>query len=128
MGTLLDGTAVDFFRNLVHAKKYEDARFMFERSIVFNPKDSNSYLFLAKIYNIEEEQKKEEKNLEAALLIEPDNEEALLMSMKIALEKSNYSRVKELSTIFDKVCKNLCLESKTILETLKNIEPKNNES
>ena len=23
-------------------KKYEDARFMFERSIVFNPKDSNS--------------------------------------------------------------------------------------
>ena len=24
-------------------KKYEDARFMFERSIVFNPKDSNSY-------------------------------------------------------------------------------------
>jgi tetratricopeptide (TPR) repeat protein len=115
---------LDFY----NAKKYEDARFMFERSIVFNPKDSNSYLFLAKIYNIEEEQKKEEKNLEAALLIEPDNEEALLMSMKIALEKSNYSRVKELSTIFDKVCKNLCLESKTILETLKNIEPKNNES
>ena len=113
---------------LYNEKKYEDARFMFERSIVFNPKDSNSYLFLAKIYNIEEEQKKEEKNLEAALLIEPDNEEALLMSMKIALQKSNYSKVKELSTIFDKVCKNLCLESKTILETLKNIEPKNNES
>ena len=30
-------------------KKYDDARFMFERSIVFNPKDSNSYLYLAKI-------------------------------------------------------------------------------
>ena len=44
-------------------KKYEDARFMFERSIVFNPKDSNSYLYLAKIYNIEEDQKKEQKNL-----------------------------------------------------------------
>ena len=49
---------LDFY----NAKKYEDARFMFERSIVFNPKDSNSYLFLAKIYNIEEEQKKEEKS------------------------------------------------------------------
>ena len=71
-------------------KKYEDARFMFERSIVFNPKDSNSYLYLAKIYNVEEDQKKEEKNLETALLIEPANEEALLMSMKIALEKSNF--------------------------------------
>ena len=42
-------------------KKYDDARFMFERSIVFNPKDSNSYLYLAKIYNFEEDQKKEKK-------------------------------------------------------------------
>ena len=109
-------------------KKYEDARFMFERSIVFNPKDSNSYLYLAKIYNAEEDQKKEEKNLEATLLIEPGNEEAILMSMKIAIEKSNYLKVKELSKTFVKVCKNLCEENKIILETLKNIEPKNNES
>ena len=109
-------------------KKYEDARFMFERSIVFNPKDSKSYLYLAKIYNIEEDQKKEEKNLEATLLIEPDNEEAILMLMKIALKKSNYSKVKDLSKTFTKVCKKLCEENKGILETLANIEPKNNES
>ena len=109
-------------------KKYEDARFMFERSIVFNPKDSNSYLYLAKIYNVEEDQKKEEKNLEAALLIEPSNEEAILMFMKIALEQSNYSKVKDLSKTFTKVCKKLCEENKGILETLANIEPKNNES
>ena len=49
---------IEFFKN----KKYEDAKFMFEKSIVFNPKNSNSYLYLAKIYNIEEDQKKEEKN------------------------------------------------------------------
>ena len=110
------------------SKKYEDARFMFERSIVFNPKDSNSYLYLAKIYNIEEDQKKEQKNLDAALLIQPNNEEAILMSMKIALEKSNYSKVKDLSNTFTKVCKNLCKENQNILETLSNIEPKNNES
>ncbi|MBT7816289.1 MAG: tetratricopeptide repeat protein [Polaribacter sp.] len=108
--------------------KYEDARFMFERSIVFNPKDSNSYLYLAKIYNQEEDQKKEKKNLESTLLIEPNNEEAILMSMKIALEKSNYSKVKDLSKTFSKVCKNLCDENKDVLETLSNIEPKNNES
>ena len=113
---------------LYKEKKYEDARFMFERSIVFNPKDSKSYLYLAKIYNIEEDQKKEEKNLEATLLIEPDNEEAILMSMKIALEKSNYKKVKDLSKTFNKVCKKLCNENKSILETLSNIEPKNNES
>ena len=105
-------------------KKYKDARFMFERSIVFNPKDSNSYLYLAKIYNFERDQKKEERNLEATLLIEPDNEEAILMSMNVALDKSNYSKVKDLSKIFTKICKKLCDENKSILETLANIEPK----
>tara|TARA_Y100000389_G_scaffold183238_1_gene200530 strand:+ start:228 stop:668 length:441 start_codon:yes stop_codon:yes gene_type:complete len=109
-------------------KKFDDARFMFERSIVFDPKNSTSYLYLAKIYNAEENQKKEEKNLDAVLLIEPNNEEAILMSMKIALEKSNYSKVKDLSKKFTKVCKVLCDENKGILETLNNIEPKNNES
>ena len=113
---------------LYENKKYEDAKFMFERSIVFNPKDSNSYLYLAKIYNIKEDQKKEEKNLEATLLIEPENEEAILMSMKIALEKSNYSKVKNLSETFTKICKELCGKNKDILETLSNLEPKNNES
>ena len=118
----------NFFKKglkLYEDKKYEDARFMFERSIVFNPKDSSSYLYLAKIYNIEEDQTKEEKYLESTLLIEPDNEEAILMSMKIALEKSNYEKVKKLSKTFTKVCNDLCEENKKILESLTNIEPKN---
>ena len=114
--------------NLFENKKYDDAKFMFERGIVFNPKDSKSYLYLAKIYNIEEDQKKEEKNLEATLLIEPSNEEAILMYMKIALDKSNYSKVKDLLKNFDEVCKKLCNENKNIFESLENIEPKNNES
>ena len=106
-------------------KEYDDAKFMFERSIVFNPKDSNSYLYLAKIYNHQENKKKEEKNLDATLLIEPNNEEAILMLMEIGLEKSNYSKVKDLSKTFTQVCKKLCDENKKILETLENIEPKN---
>ena len=121
----------NFFKKaieLFNEEKYDDARFLFERNIVFNPKDANSYLYLAKIYNKEEDQRKEEYNLETTLLIEPDNEEALLMLMKIALEKSNYEKVKDLSDKFVKVCKNLCDESKDIQESLKNIEPENNES
>ena len=113
---------------LYNAEKYDDAKFMFERSLVFNPKDSNSYLYLAKIFNIKEDQEKEEKNLESTLLIEPDNEEAILMSMKIALEKSNYQKVKDLTKTFTKVCKKLCNENEEISKTLKNIEPTNNES
>jgi len=114
---------LELFKN----KKFDDAKFMFERSIVFNPKDSNSYLYLAKIYNHQENKKKEEKNLDATLLIEPNNEEAILMLMEIGLEKSNYSKVKDLSKTFTQVCKELCDKNKKILETLENIEP-NNES
>ena len=121
----------NFFKKalkLYEKEKYQDARFLFERNIVFNPKDANSYLYLAKIYNHEENQRKEEYNLETVLLIEPDNEEAMLMMMNIAIEQSNYDKVKNLSDTFSKVCKNLCDENKDIKESLKNIEPENNES
>ena len=110
---------------LFNTKKYDEAKFLFERSIVLDPKDSKSYLYLAKIYNHQDDQRKEENNLETALLIDPSNEEALLMSMKIALKKSNYSKVKTLSETFVKVCNKLCNENDQIQESLKNIEPKN---
>ena len=113
--------ALQMFQN----KEYKEARFMFERNIVYNPKDAKSYLYLAKIYNQEENQKQEESNLETALLIEPNNEEVLLMLMKIAIKKSNYSKVKDLSKTFVKVCNKLCDENDQIQDSLKNIEPKN---
>ena len=112
---------VKFFKT----KNYEKAKFLFERSIVLDPKNSKSYLYLAKIYKEKKNKKKEEKNLETALLINPVNEEAILMLMRIALEKTNYSKVKELSERFTKVCKNLCKENEQILKDLKNLEPKN---
>ena len=105
-------------------KKYDEARFMFERNIVFNPKDAKSYLYLAKIHNHEEDERKEEYNLDTALLIEPNNEEAILMLMKIALKQSNYSKVNDLSKTFTKVCKNLCNENEEIQKSLENLEPK----
>ena len=106
-------------------KKYDDAKFMFERNIVYNPSDAISYLYLAKIYNFEEDQRKEAINLETTLLLQPENEDALLMLIKISLEKSNYNKVKELSETFVKVCKSLCDENNQIQESLKDIEPKN---
>jgi len=111
--------------NLYENGKYDEAQFLFERNIVFNPKDASSYLYLAKIYNHEEDERKEEYNLETAMLIEPNNEEVLFMSMKVALKKSNYSKVKNLSQTFIKVCNKLCDKNKEIQDTLKNIEPKN---
>ena len=106
-------------------KKIEDSKFLFQRNIVFNPKDAKSYLYLAKIYKSEENQKEEEKNLNTTLLLEPDNEEAMYMLINIELKKSNYSKVKKLTKSFLIICKKLCEKTKTIDETLKNIEPEN---
>jgi hypothetical protein len=106
-------------------KKYEDSKFLFQRSIVFNPKDTRSYLYLAKIYNLEENKKEEEKNINTVLLLDPKNEEGMYMLMEIELKKSNYSKVKELTQKFEKICKNFCEKKDLILESLKNLEPKN---
>ena len=105
--------------------KLEDSKFLFQRNIVFNPKHAKSYLYLAKIYNSEENQREEEKNLNTTLLLEPDNEEAMYMLINVELKKSNYSKVKKLTESFLIICKKLCEKTKTINETLKNIEPKN---
>ena len=110
---------------LFNSKKYEEAKFLFERNIVFDPKHSKSYLYLAKIYKEKKDRAKEEKNLDTALLIDPANEEAILMLMEINIEKTNYSKVKELSDRFTKVCKKLCKKNDEILKDLENLEPKN---
>ena len=106
-------------------KKYEESKFLFQRSIVFNPKDQNSYLYLAKIYNHEDNKKEEQKNINTVLLLDPKNEEANYLLMEIELKKSNYSKVKELVENFSKLCDKLCDKKTSILESLKNLEPKN---
>jgi tetratricopeptide (TPR) repeat protein len=106
-------------------QKYEESKFLFQRSIVFNPKDQNSYLYLAKIYNFEENKKEEQKNINTVLLLDPKNEEANYLLMEIELKQSNYLKVKELAENFTKICKKLCDKKTLILESLKNLEPKN---
>ena len=106
-------------------KKYEKSKFLFQRNIVFNPKDSSSYLYLAKIYKFEDNKKEEQKNINTVLLLDPKNEEANYLLMKIELKKSNYSKVKELVENFSKICNKLCDKKNLILESLESLEPKN---
>ena len=106
-------------------KKYDDSKFLFQRNIVFNPKDEISYLYLAKIYIFEENEQETEKNINTVLLLNPKNEEAIYILMELELKKSNYSRVRELAESFTKVCIKLCDNKKLIIESLKNLEPKN---
>ncbi len=106
-------------------KNFQESKFLFQRNIVFNPKDAKSYIFLAKIFNEEKNDKEKEKNLNTALLLEPTNEDAMYMLINTKLDKSNYSVVKELKENFEKICKNLCDKLDLINDSLKDIEPKN---
>tara|TARA_B100000700_G_C14557439_1_gene629492 strand:- start:187 stop:618 length:432 start_codon:yes stop_codon:yes gene_type:complete len=105
--------------------KIEESKFLFQRNIVFNPKDSKSYLYLAKIFETEENEVEEEKNINTTLLLEPDNEEAIYMLIDLKLEKSDINKVEELKEKFKIICNLLCSKIDSIDERLSNIDVKN---
>ena len=112
--------AKDLFDN----EKYEDSKFLFHRNIVYNPKDSASYLYLAKIFKIEEDKRQEEKNIKTTLLLDPKNEEAMFLLIDMELERSNFSKADELSKDFKKICVDMCEKIASIESRLKDFERK----
>ena len=109
---------------LYEEEKYDESKFLFQRNIVFNPKDSKSYLYLAKIFHVEENELEEEKNLNATLLLEPDNENAMYMLIDMELKRSDYSEVKDLLNNFSKICNLLCDKIASMEKRLNDIEAK----
>ena len=112
-------------KKLYENQKYEESKFLFLRNIVFNPKHSKSYYYLAKIFEIEDDESETEKNLNTALLLKPNDEEALYMLINIKLKRSNFSKVKELSEDFKIICSSLCDKINLINERLKDFQEKN---
>ena len=51
----------DEAKMLFEEEKYEESKFLFQRNIVYNPKNAESYLYLAKIFNLEENKREEKK-------------------------------------------------------------------
>ena len=111
-------------KNLFDKEQYEDSKFLFHRNIVYNPKDSESYLYLAKIFKIEDDKKQEEKNIRTALLLDPKNEEAMYLLIDIELERSNFSKAEELSKDFKKICVKMCQKLVSIESRRKDFERK----
>ena len=109
-------------------KKMEDSKFLFQRNIVFNPTNAESYLYLAKIFNNEENKEEEEKNLDTTLLLEPDNEEAIYMLINIHLDRSNFEKANSLMNKFSSVCKNMCNKKTEINKSLQDFEADNEKS
>ena len=121
-------SADDFFENAkkkFEKKDYDKSKFLFQRDIVFNPKNAESYLYLAKIFKTEENQEEEEKNLDTTLLLEPNNEEAIYMLINIQLDRSNFEKANTLMKRFINVCKKMCIKKIEISESLQNFEANN---
>jgi len=109
-------------------KDYEKSKFLFQRNIVFNPTNAESYLYLAKIFNNEENKEEEEKNLDTTLLLQPDNEEAIYMLINIQLDKSNFEKANSLMNKFSSICKNMCNKKTEINKSLQDFEADNEKS
>ena len=105
-------------------KKYEESKFLFQRNIVYNPKDATSYLYLAKIFNLEENKTEQEKNINTTLLLDPKNEEAMYLLIDIELKRSNFSKVEELKKDFEVICSTMCKKLTSINSRLKEFENK----
>ena len=112
-------------KDLYEKKDFEKSKFLFQRNIVFNPKDHLSYLYLAKIFKGEKNKEEHEKNLNTTLLLDPKNEEALYMLIEVEIEKSNFDKVSELNETFSLVCKNMCTKKKAISKKLKDLKVNN---
>ena len=107
-------------KNLFDEKKYDLAKFKFEKDIVFNPKNENSYLYLAKIYKIKKNDIMEESNLKTVILLNPSNEEAVRDLALLKIRKSNYSETEKLILDLKSICKKLCSDTSKLQEKLNN--------
>ena len=112
----------DEAKMLFDEEKYEESKFLFQRNIVYNPKNAQSYLYLAKIFDLEENKTEQEKYINSTLLLEPKNEEAMYLLIDIELKRSNFSKVEELKKNFKKICLSMCEKLASINIRLKELE------
>ena len=97
-------------KNFFEKKDFEQARIEFEKSIVYNPKNIDSYIYLSKIYSEVKNEQEEKKNIKTALLLDPKNEEALVLMIKLNIKEGDYSVVEANYKILSSVCTKLCNE------------------
>ena len=105
----------DYFNEglvLYEKNNLDKAKFKFEQDLVFNPKNENSYLYLSKIFNVQNKKDLEEKNLNTVILLNPKNEEAVYNLAKLKLDMSDYAESKSLISKLLVFCKKYCQMTK----------------
>jgi Tfp pilus assembly protein PilF len=110
--------------NLFKNKKFKEAKFKFEKDIVFNPKSELSYLYLSKIFENLKKKDLQEQNLNSAILLNPKNEEAIFYLAKLKLESSDYKKSKQLNDRLNSICSKFCNESKKLKIEIENLSKK----
>ena len=111
---------ISLFKN----KKFEEAKFKFEKDIVLNPKNELSYLYLSKIFKNLDKKNLQEQNLNTVILLNPKNEEAIFNLAKLKLESSDYKKSKELNDRLNSLCNKFCSESKKLKIEIENLSKK----
>jgi len=110
---------------LYQKKKFDESKILFERDLVFNPKSEKSYLYLAKIFNENNNDQEEEMNLSNVLLLNPQNDEAIYMLTLLKIKQSDYNKAKELIKKFNLVCESFCSKRAEIQEKFDKLVPEN---
>jgi len=110
--------------DLFNQKKFKQAKFKFEQDIVLNPKNEPSYLYLSKIFNIQDNDAQEEQNLNTVILLNPNNEEALYQLAKLKLTNSDYKKSTEFNKRLKLICKNFCDQSDKLKIEIENLSKK----
>ena len=110
---------------LYQKKEFDKSKILFERDIVFNPMSEKSYLYLAKIFNENNNNEEQEINLNKVLILNPQNDEAIYMLTLLKIKQSDYDQAKKLIDQFVLVCKSFCLKTSEIKDKLKKLTPEN---
>ena len=110
---------------LFDKKEFEKSKIFFEKDIVFNPKSEKSYLYLAKIFNENNNDQEQEINLSNVLLLNPQNDEAIYMLTLLKIKQSDYNQAKELIKKFNLVCISFCSRKTEIQEKFDKLVPEN---
>ena len=87
---------------------YKEAKYYFEKDIVFNIKNEKSYLYLSKIALFDKDKMQQRNYLDTVLVINPKNEEALYLKILFNIDEGDFKKAQESNLIFAKICKDLC--------------------
>ena len=116
-----------FLKGMKHFKnkEFRKSKIFFERDLVFNPKNEQSYLYLAKIFNKNDNEEETESNLNNVLLLNPQNDEAVYMLTLLKIKQYDYKHAQKLVDQLNLICKSFCSKKEEINKKFKKLSPDN---